>query len=129
MRHFTFALGLSAALFGCNTVSTEPSSPEQAAAVPAHRPVSAAQGHAFARLHCSACHTVTGGKNSPNPNAPSFETIANARGLTNETLTTWLTDSHNYPDVMAFEIEAENIDDLAAYMLTLQRADYRPSID
>lgn len=86
------------------------------------------QGLAFAKAHCAACHDVTGEQTSPNPQAPQFNAIANTRGLTDKTLTSWLSDSHNYPELMDFEIEDKDIDDLAAYILTLQSADYKPPI-
>lgn len=89
----------------------------------------AAQRHglAFAQKHCSACHAIGTGI-SPKPEAPSFETIINTPGLTARTLTPWLRNSHNFPEVMNFEIAPEQIDMLAAYMLTLKNADYRPPI-
>ncbi|WP_257541473.1 hypothetical protein [Sphingobium sp. CFD-1] len=40
----------------------------------------------------------------------------------------WLRDSHNFPAMMNFAIDPEQIDDLAAYMTTLQRRDYTPPI-
>lgn len=93
----------------------------------ATRPVdgAAARGLAFARTHCSACHAVNMGI-SPKPEAPSFETVVNAPGLTADTLKPWLRDSHNYPEVMNFAIAPAQIDDLAAYMLTLQNPAYTP---
>jgi len=88
----------------------------------------AVEGLAFAQARCAGCHNVIDGQASPNPNAPSFEAIANTRGLTDNTLKAWLRDSHNYPGQMDFEIDAKRIDELAAYMLTLKSPDYRPPI-
>src|SRR3546814_1878195 len=85
------------------------------------------QGLAFAQKHCSACHAIDTGI-SPKPEAPSFEAIINTPGLTAQTLNPWLQDSHNFPEIMNFEIAPEQIDTLAAYMLTLNNADYRPPI-
>ncbi|MFD1104640.1 c-type cytochrome [Sphingobium olei] len=87
----------------------------------------AARGAAFARAHCAACHAVEPGF-SPKPEAPTFEAIANARGLTIDTLRPWLRDSHNFPEVMNFAIAPEQVDDLAAHILTLKSPDYRPPI-
>src|SRR3546814_20054105 len=83
------------------------------------------QGLAFAQKHCSICHAIDTGI-SPKPEAPSFEAIINTPGLTAQTLNPWLQDSHNFPEIMNFEIAPEQIDTLAAYMLTLKNADYRP---
>ncbi|AYO75865.1 MULTISPECIES: c-type cytochrome [Sphingobium] len=96
-------------------------------AAAAGRDTPASRGAAFARAHCAACHGVGEGS-SPRPEAPSFEAVANARGLTLDTLKPWLRDSHNFPEVMKFEIAPGHVDDLAAYILTLQSADYRPPI-
>ena len=85
------------------------------------------QGLAFAQKHCSICHAIDTGI-SPKPEAPSFEAIINTPGLTAQTLNPWLQDSHNFPEIMNFEIAPEQIDTLAAYMLTLKNADYRPPI-
>lgn len=88
----------------------------------------ASRGLAFAKANCSGCHAVTTGRGSPNPEAPPFEVVVNAPGLTAATLKPWLRDSHNFPAMMNFAIDPEQIDDLAAYMTTLQRRDYTPPI-
>lgn len=62
---------------------------------------------------------------SPNPGAPSFEAIANREGLSEETLDTWLKDAHNYPDVMDFDLSPAQAEEIAQYMITLRRGDYR----
>lgn len=79
------------------------------------------QGHAFAQAHCSGCHAVAALTLSPNPEAPPFEAIVNKPGLTEATLKTFLRDSHNFPDIMAFDIDPGQIDALSAYMLTLRK--------
>lgn len=88
----------------------------------------AAHGLAFAQARCAACHAVVAGRASPNPDAPAFEAVVNTPGLTAATLTPWLQDSHNFPAMMNFAIAPGQIADLAAYMLTLRRDDYRPPI-
>lgn len=85
------------------------------------------QGLAFAQEHCSICHAIDTGI-SPKPEAPSFEAIINTSGLTAQTLNPWLRNSHNFPEIMNFEIAPEQIDTLAMYMLTLKNANYRPPI-
>ncbi|MCP5397326.1 MAG: cytochrome c [Sphingomonadaceae bacterium] len=102
----------------------------------ADRPVSAApspalvkQGHDLADALCSGCHAVKPGEISPNPHSPSFEMIANARGLTQETLSEFLRNSHNFPEKMNFEVVEEDGDALAAYMITLRREDYQQPIE
>src|SRR3546814_1024104 len=61
------------------------------------------QGLAFSQEHCSACHAIDTGI-SPKPEAPSFEAIINTPGLTARTLNPWLRNSHNFPEIMNFEI-------------------------
>ena len=86
------------------------------------------RGLAFARQHCSGCHAVGAGQSSPNVEAPTFETVVNTPGLAAATIKPWLRDSHNFPAMMNFTIDPDQIDDLAAYMMTLQRGDYVPPI-
>ena len=76
---------------------------------------------------CGDCHGVEPPFLSPNPEAPSFEAIANSAGLTGESLTKWLIDSHNYPELMEFELGEAEAREVAAYMVTLQREDYEPT--
>ncbi len=83
-----------------------------------------ARGKAFAEAHCSACHAVVPDRFSPNPDAPAWEDVVNKEGLTAETVTYWLRHSHNFPEIMNFEIADDQVDALAAYMLTLR--DSRP---
>ena len=88
----------------------------------------AAKGEALARASCAGCHGVARYRTSPNPSAPSFAAIANQEGLTAATLSTWLRDAHNYPGEMQVQLDARQVDDLVAYMLTLQDPNYRPPI-
>ena len=85
------------------------------------------RGYSFAQASCSSCHGI--GRDSafsPNPNAPPFPAIVNQQGLTNDTLSSWLRDAHNYPSEMQFQLEASKIDDLVDYMLSLSDSSYRP---
>lgn len=52
--------------------------------------------------------------------------MVNKEGLTDTTLTYWLRHSHNFPEVMNFEVDAKQVDALAAYMLTLRDPPVRP---
>ena len=75
---------------------------------------------------CGDCHGVQPPFLSPNPQAPSFEAIANSAGLTGDSLTRWLIDAHNYPELMEFELSEAEAREVSAYMVTLQREDYTP---
>lgn len=107
------AAGL-ALLAACQTVT-----PEEPA-------VASRESHALAQAACAGCHSIEPYGLSPNPMAPEWPTVANRPGLTRETLTTWLTDAHNYPEEMDFYLEGDEIGQLVDYMLTLRREDYHP---
>ena len=85
-------------------------------------------GHDFAEARCADCHAIGPGMLSPNPSAPEFARIANSPGLTRETLGRWLNNSHDFPREMYFAVPEEKIDDLVAYMMTMQSEDYRPMV-
>lgn len=81
---------------------------------------------AFVEAACGGCHAVEPPFLSPNPASPGFEAIANRKGLTEETLGAWLADAHNYPEVMDFDLTPAHVDQIADYMMTLRRKDYKP---
>lgn len=83
---------------------------------------------AFAQAACGGCHAVEHDRSSPEPLAPEWPRIVNTPGLTAETLRTWLVDAHNYPEEMDFDLDRPQVDDLVAYMMTLQREGYEPPI-
>ena len=89
-------------------------------------PQPSSEAHALAQAACSQCHSVEPYGLSPNPNAPEWSVIANTPGLTRETLTSWLTEAHNYPEQMDFYLEEDEVEMLVDYMLTLRREDYQP---
>ncbi|MCT2558415.1 cytochrome c [Tsuneonella sp. YG55] len=121
MRTF-FAIAACAFLAGCQSVA-----PRFADAGGLSDPGSLeARGYKLAVNRCSDCHSVGYGETSPVPQAPSFSAIANTPGLTSAMLAQWMRDHRNYPEEMYFEIPAEQIDELAAYVLTLRRTEAEP---
>lgn len=80
----------------------------------------------FAQAACGGCHAVEQPFLSPNPQAPAFADIANRKGLSAETLSTWLQDAHNYPEDMDFDLDDPRASDLTAYILTLRDVHYQP---
>ena len=107
-------LGSAALLAACQTTGTAPA------------PISEAPAPAFVEAACGGCHAVEPPFISPNPAVPSFEAIANREGLTEETLADWLANAHNYPEEMECDLTREQVDEIAAYMVTLRRDDYEP---
>ncbi|MBT8389785.1 MAG: cytochrome c [Altererythrobacter sp.] len=80
---------------------------------------------AFVQAACGGCHSVEPPDLSPNPMSPPFADIANREGLTKATLISWLTDAHNYPEMMDFDLDPDQVDDIASYILTLRSDEYR----
>jgi len=81
---------------------------------------------AFVEAACGGCHAVEPPFLSPNPASPSFAAIANRQGLSEASLAAWLSEAHNYPEQMDFTLTATQIDQIAAYMVTLRDAGYVP---
>ena len=83
---------------------------------------------AFAQGACGGCHAVEQDMLSPNPLAPEWPRIVNTQGLTAASLQRWLVDAHNYPEEMDFDLDAPQVEDLVAYMLSLRLEGYEPPI-
>ncbi|WP_156423805.1 hypothetical protein [Erythrobacter sp. YT30] len=73
---------------------------------------------------CGDCHGVEPPFLSPNPSAPSFADIANRQGMSEESLTSWLIEAHNYPELMDFELSESEAGEVARYLISLQSEDY-----
>ena len=79
---------------------------------------------AFVQAACGGCHAVETTGLSPNPQAPRWVDIANQHGLSEATLASWLADAHNYPEMMDFDLDPEQVEMIADYMLTLRSEGY-----
>jgi mono/diheme cytochrome c family protein len=128
--HQSLAIALAAfVLTACQSASQVETSPVPAvAAAPAALSGPAKAGFELSEALCSGCHAIKAGTISPNPMSPTFAMIANSAGLTRETLSEYLRDSHNYPETMNFEVVEEDSYVLAAYIITLRSDDYTPPI-
>jgi len=115
------ALGVSA----CQPVAPLDAPPAEAAIQDHASPVDPL---AFAQAACGGCHAVESERLSPNPAAPPFTDIANRKGLSQASLTAWLYDAHNYPEMMDFDLDRDQAEQLAAHMLTLKQAKYEKPI-
>ena len=102
------------------------------ATVPTDRPSTPARASldarapAFVEAACGGCHAVEPPFLSPNPHAPSFAAIANRRNMSRESLAAWLSDAHNYPEDMDFDLTPKQAGDVAGYMIRLRNAGYVP---
>lgn len=131
---FLYAACAALPLIACQEVPPAQSSPRtshSAAVAATARPLSplAAQGRVLAQESCSGCHAIDNAIASPNSNAPLFPVIVNQEGVSSETLSYWLRGAHNYPSEMDFYLDAQKVDALVAYMLTLQDPNYERPID
>jgi mono/diheme cytochrome c family protein len=76
-------------------------------------------GHAYATSACAECHEVDAGMSfSPNPDAPSFQEVADTPGMTAQALTVWLQTSH--PTMPDFIIKPDDMDNVIAYITSLR---------
>jgi hypothetical protein len=77
-------------------------------------------GLVYAEAACAECHAVAAGQvQSPNPKAPTFETIANTPGVTRMGLSALLRTSHRtMPNLI---VDPDRIDDLSTYLDTLKK--------
>ena len=111
---------LALALAGCQLTQEQPLGPHSSELTPFDRNSPEWAGLKFARNRCADCHAVERDQASPNPAAPTFVAIANRPGMDRQGLSNWLAEGHDYPDQMYFEIPAEHIDELVAYVVTLK---------
>lgn len=75
-------------------------------------------GRGLARDICAICHGVEpDSRESPNPNAPSFRTLADTPGMNRRALAAALATSHR--SMPNLELSPEETRDLSAYILRL----------
>jgi mono/diheme cytochrome c family protein len=125
MTHRPFLLIAFAALAACATPQGTDNPPPMVGKATA--PSADTRAPAFVEAACGGCHAVEPPFLSPNPASPSFAAIANRSGLSEKSLGDWLVDAHNYPEEMDFTLTRKQIDQIAAYMVTLRDAGYVPA--
>lgn len=120
----TFIAAAALALAACATTPGTDNPPPMVGKATSHSPDTRAP--AFVEAACGGCHAVEPPFLSPNPAVPSFAAIANRRGLSEKSLADWLAEAHNYPEDMDFTLTRAQINQIAAYMVTLRDAGYVP---
>ncbi|MFM7377250.1 MAG: hypothetical protein ACKO1O_03830 [Erythrobacter sp.] len=125
MTHRPLLLAALASLAACTTPPGTDNPPAMVGKSTSPSPDTRAP--AFIEAACGGCHAVEPPFLSPNPASPSFAAIANRPGLSEKSLGDWLADAHNYPEDMDFTLTPTQIDQIAAYMVTLREAGYVPS--
>jgi mono/diheme cytochrome c family protein len=85
----------------------------------AEEPGDALAGLAYANQVCSECHAVKeADERSPNPDAPSFASVARTPGMTGRALAVWLQTSHpKMPNIM---LEQDDRDNVIAYIMSMR---------
>lgn len=80
----------------------------------------AGRGRAFVEANCARCHAVGPKGESPNASAPAFRTLHERYPVENlaESLAEGIVTGH--PDMPEFELDQDQIDDLLAYLKTLE---------
>ena len=74
----------------------------------------------FAQSVCAECHAVRDGERaSPNAQAPSFTTIANAPGMRAMALKVWFQTPH--PTMPNLKFSNQDSDNVIAYILSLRK--------
>src|SRR5262245_48930289 len=77
------------------------------------------RGLDYVKKHCAECHAVEATEAySPNPDAPTFESVANTPGMTARALVVWLQSPH--PTMPNLMVSAEDRDNVVAYILSLK---------
>lgn len=84
---------------------------------------SAAQGHALAEKLCSRCHAIQGSGPSPVAEAPPFSGFSRRWSLEDvgEALAEGIMTGHGKVKMPEFTFHVEQIDDLLAYLASVQR--------
>ena|SRR5690348_18141956 len=79
----------------------------------------AKRGHLLAETVCSECHAIDkGAPRSRNGDAPTFESLANTRGMTPMAVRVALRTSHEkMPNLI---LKNQEVDDIIAYLSTLK---------
>lgn len=76
-------------------------------------------GRTYAQKYCTECHEVEAGATfSPNPDAPSFQEVADTPGMTARALAVWFRTSH--PTMPNLIIPPDDMDNVIAYILSLR---------
>ena len=124
MTHRPLLLAALATLAACASVPGSENPPAMVGKSTSPSPDTRAPS--FVEAACGGCHAVEPPFLSANPASPSFAAIANRRGLSEKSLGDWLADAHNDPEDMDFTLTRKQIDQIAAYMVTLRDAGYVP---
>ena len=77
------------------------------------------RGYDFAARTCAVCHAIgKNSANSPEPDAPPFQAVANMASTTRLALAVWFRSPH--PTMPNLILGAENTNDVIAYILSLK---------
>jgi mono/diheme cytochrome c family protein len=81
-----------------------------------------AAGQAYAKQVCAECHAVLPNEQiSPLPEAPTFQNVANMRGMTEMALSVFLQTSH--PTMPNIVLKPDDLRNVVAYIVSLKAKD------
>ncbi len=115
-----FALLTTTLLMACAGTGQDLPTSHSTAAPASIEQAKVARGLAFATERCSGCHALQPGMEPPNPQAPSFVAVANDLGFDPATLREFFLDKHDTPAQMTIELEEEQAEIVAAYIMSLR---------
>ena len=115
------ALSAITLLWACAGTEQERPAAGSAAALASPEKTPAERGLAFAQAQCSGCHAVQPGTEPPNPQAPSFEAVANELGFSQTSLREFFVDKHDTPDQMLIELDDDAAEIVTAYIMSLRK--------
>ncbi len=88
---------------------------------PARAQADASLGERLAREVCSECHAVEPGDlQSPNPDSPAFQELANTPGMNAMTIRVWLRSPHRTMPLLV--LDGAEIEGVSAYILSLEQS-------
>ncbi len=124
MEHARHVCGLAGTIIrisiGCCGLAFAVACASNHEATPASSMSAAARGKALADASCAECHGVSPGETiSPNAAAPAFTELANRSDMSRTALAVLLRTPHK--SMPNFIVESGDVDDLSAYLRTLQR--------
>lgn len=83
---------------------------------------SPAAGRVYVQENCASCHAIGAGViDSPLPEAPPFQEVADTPGMTGLALHVWLQSPHeNMPHII---VEPDHVEDVWSYIRSLRTSD------
>ena len=115
-----FVAFTSLLLSACAPAGTKPSASNSTSALATAAHTQDARALSYVEKECSGCHALRPGVEPPNQQAPSFVTVANDMGFTEEKLREFFQDGHDDPMAMSIHLTEDEANMAAAYIMSLR---------